>query len=53
MGSRAVVIVAGASQTAQNRNLEPATSGLEPRQKLEEAAAKWLENFEFLELEWL
>ena len=37
----------------KTEDMEPATSGLEPRQKLEETAAKWLENFEFLELEWL
>ena len=37
----------------QAENLEPATPRLEPRRKLEEAAAKWLEKFEFIELEWL
>ena len=34
-------------------DVEPATPGPEPRQKLEEAATKWLKNVEFLELEWL
>ena len=37
----------------QAENLEPATPRLEPRWKLEEAAAKWIKKFEFLELEWL
>ena len=34
-------------------DLEPATPRPEPRQKLEEAAIKWLENIQFIELEWL
>ena len=37
----------------QAENLEPAMPRLEPRRKLEEAAAKRLKRFEFLELEWL
>ena len=37
----------------QVQNLEPAMPRLEPRRKLEEATAKWLKKFEFLELEWL
>ena len=35
------------------KDVEPAMPGLKPRWKLEEAAAKRLKNFEFLELEWL
>ena len=34
-------------------DLEPTTPRPEPRRKLEEATAKWLEKFELLELEWL
>ena len=34
-------------------DVEPAMPRLEPRQKLEEAATKWLENVQFIELEWL
>ena len=37
----------------QVQNLEPAMPRLESRRKLEEAVAKRLKNFEFLELEWL
>jgi len=34
-------------------DVEPAMPGLEPRQKLEEAIAKRLENVQFSELGWL
>ena len=34
-------------------DMEPATPGLEPRRKLEEAAAKRLEKLQFSELDWL
>ena len=50
-GNRAVATAIRASQVAQAEDVEPAMPGLEPRQKLEEAATKWLKKFEFLELE--
>ena len=34
-------------------DVEPATPGLEPRRKLEEAAVKRLKKFQFSELDWL
>ena len=52
-GRRAVAVAVEQAKRLKVEDVEPATPGLEPRQKLEEAATKRLENVQFLELEWL
>ena len=50
--SRAVIVIGRESQVAPSRILGPAMPGLEPKRKLEKAAAKRLEKLKFPELEW-